>query len=386
MLAIPSMLSTAWGRQRILDQINRNLSGHLSVDSIKVSWLGVQEAKGLTLRSKEGVPIGMIQSVRYPSSILHFFLSPRSLPEISLEGISANTEEIDRLTPFFRQKKAVHTLFGSLVKGDIKIQGSLDNYRIQAKLAGENGKITLDGLIREKTLFLNDTLFAEVVVTPELVSNFLQPFFPFMSGLLATEQPVRVTIDSSRFAIPLSSTFISQAKIGKMTVDVGHANFSAKGQLNKLMEALNSDVNEPFTVWFTPIYLSMTQGIVKLERFDMLLMSKHSLATWGTVNIPNNEVEMEIGLSGKTLQEILGVKFSSEKGYVSIPLKGRLGKINIDKSKLMNKIASFAAQMSDDATIKALGTVFGFATGSHRSSDAIPPPTTQPLPWETFTP
>src|SRR5687767_2109298 len=118
------------------------------------------------------------------------------------------------------------------------------------------------------------------------------------------------------------------------------------------------------SVWFTPLYMSMKEGKLKLERMDMLLLNHYPMALWGKVDFPKDKIDMRVGLTGAALGHALEVSGLEPDYMLQLPLRGKIGEASVDKTKAAARISSFIAQSQGSTHGMIIGTVLGIAGGS----------------------
>lgn len=276
----------------------------------------------------------------------------------------------------------MEALLGPVIQADMSIKMQEMNGPLKLSAEGKNGRIQLDGQISQGALLLQNPFQFDVAVTPEFGQGF-QDLVPLFSGILSADDRLRVTIAPKGFALPLNLSDHSSLQIGQMSIELGKMQFSNEGQFGKLLNILRKEDLDVISVWFTPIYLSAANGEITLQRFDMLLMQEYPIAAWGTIDLPDNWIEMIVGLSAKTLQKTVGAMSLDRNYMMQLPLRGPIGAAKIDRGKVAGKIASLAAQMQGTPQGLVLGTVISLATGGGLLEEQSPAPTTNPLPWET---
>lgn len=276
----------------------------------------------------------------------------------------------------------VEALFGPLV--DLKVDAQLTRMSgpVQALLHGELGQVELGALVGGGQLRLSRPFHAEFTATPQLGESVLQDLLPILGGMQSSNERLSVTIDPEGFSMPLRNVGLSNVQIGKMVIQLGNAEFSNQGQLGSILSLLKASPESTIQVWFTPIYLSLDAGVLQIERFDMLAMQRFPLATWGSVNIPGDKIDMVVGLSGRSLQNAFRLPIPTLGYMMQFPLRGPIGSASIDKTKAAAKIAALTAQLAGGPQGIVIGTVIGLASGAYTEPKA-PPPTTEPLPWST---
>lgn len=284
------------------------------------------------------------------------------------------------LEPTKRMK--LEALLGPIVDIDINVSLKNLNGPVEAYLSGQNGKIILDGFLNQGFLTLNQSFYAEVIATPQLAENVLKDINPILGGMLRADDHLRITIDPNGFHLPINLQDKSNIQVGNMVVELGNAYFNNDSQVATILNLLKVHSQDEIPVWFTPIYLSVQNGVVTLQRFDMLAMESYPLAAWGTIDFPGNMIDMMVGLSGKSLQQILTIPLPSRSYMMQFPFKGKIGHARIDKSKFAAKIAALTASVAGGPHGMLVGAVIGLASGA-LTEESVPPPTTNPLPWNT---
>lgn len=274
----------------------------------------------------------------------------------------------------------LEALFGETLDADIEAHLNQMKGPIVAKINSKNGNIYLDASIANGFLTLNKNFEAQFALTPKLGKSVLEEIFPLASGLIGAENPLTISIDTNGFACPIEPFELSKLNIGLATLDLGKVKFSKDGQLGQVLSLLNTTYMNEIAVWFTPVYLRMNDGEIKLERADLLIMNLYPIATWGKVDLLKDKVNIIIGLTGEAINKAFNIPDLQKSYILQLPLKGTTTDASIDKRKAVAKLSGLVAQ-TQGATGLVLGTVFQIASGA-LSEEKTPPPTTKPLPWE----
>ena len=275
----------------------------------------------------------------------------------------------------------LEALLGHFIDTQIEIHLQKLNGTILLNLEGQNGHIYLDSIVNQGMMTLNKPFQAEIVATPKLGESVLEEMIPILSGIVEAENKLAIVIDPEGFVYRLGDENFADVEIGLMTVNLGKVHFNNQGHLGKIMTILKANPQDLISVWFTPVYLSMHSGAIKLERFDMLAMDRFPIAAWGSINLPADRIDMMIGLSGKSLQNAINMPVLDKDYMMQFPLRGRIGHASIDKTKVAARMAALAAAMTATPQGLVLGAVIGLYSGA--LTEAKPPhPTTKPFPWE----
>ena len=277
-------------------------------------------------------------------------------------------------------KKNVEALIGPSLNCKIKAKLQNMNGPFNVSLKGKNGNVSIDARLKEGFLFLNQNLTAELRVTPLLNKQILSEFFPIISGMLSADHPLKLIIGADGFLMPLNNIFEKTLSFKTASLEIGKVRFSKESPLSNVFSLLSSVDNDHLLVWLTPIYFSLKEGKLTLERVDMLVSDKYPLAAWGNVDFNKDKVNMIIALSGAAIDKAFGVSGIPRNSFLQIPLKGKLNSPTIDKARAVTRITALVAQSQGNAQGLVIGTVLDIASGK-LTEEAPPPPTTQPLPW-----
>lgn len=280
----------------------------------------------------------------------------------------------------YKMGPKLNAVIGSNLDAKIRTQLQQMNGQIYVELKGEHGHTILDGQISYGILTLNNNFYAELTVTPQLGTHVLQDLIPFLSGILGSDQPLKLAIAKEGFSLPLGQFAIENVSIGNASLELGKVRFSNEGQIAKVLSLLTTASASEIMVWLTPTYFSLNKGLFALQRVDMLISDRYPIAAWGKVNIPADNVNMVIALSGAAIGRAFSVPGIKKGFLLQLPLRGTMKNTSIDKSKAVARLSALVAQSQGGPQGLILGTVLDVATGSF-TEDAPPAPTTNPLPW-----
>lgn len=370
----------------VLDQITNQYMGFEDLKGqIKSDHLG--EAIDFDLRALQRDRAGNSSNLTFSGKVQDAFLPNGSLNtrDLSLTLLAQAKRlpagmlcEVACLEKTSRLK--VEALFGPFVDGEVMVTLRRMSGPVKAHISGQLGQASLDAQINQGIMTLNAPFQAEFTASPELGSSVLQDIVPLLGGMQRSNERLRIAIAKEDFSLPLKASSIANIQVGQMAIELGQVEFSNEGQLSKILSIFKADSSDAIQVWFTPIYVSMRHGVIQLERFDMLAMQRYPIAAWGTVDIPDDDIEMVIGLSGRSLQNALGMPIPDSHYVMQFPLRGPIGKATVDKKVATAKIAAIAAALTGPQGM-LVGAVIGLASGAF-TEEKTPPPTTNPLPWD----
>lgn len=274
----------------------------------------------------------------------------------------------------------MEAVFGPTVNGTLQAQLRALQGPVQVSVAGASGSIALDGLLNKGYLTLRTPFHLQLTPSPELGESVLQELLPILNDMVRGDQKIQLTIDPQGFSLPLRNPTLETIQIGLLTLSLGRLEFENGGQMGKIISLIRQSADPIIPVWFTPIYLSVQNGIVQVQRFDMLALDHFPLALWGSIDIPDDKIDMVVGLSGSALQSAFKVPVPELDYMMQFPLRGKIGSASIDKRRAAARIAALTAAAAGGPHGLVLGAVLGLASGVF--TDPKPPaPTTSPLPW-----
>ena len=331
---------------------------------------------------------GHESQLRFNGNVANLFTRDGTL---NTEGLTLNLDGTvkDLPTPLFCKvgclnsyvHKKIEVLFGDYLSAEVHVALKQElNGLIQAKVTGNEGSFHIDSTIKDGFLLLNQPFEAHFKATARLGISILHDIFPVLSGIVSSDQPISITIPNKGFAFPLKRLDVSKIEIPQAILSLGHVKFDKSGELAKVLSLLTPSDEDLISVWFTPLYFTMHEGVFKLERVDMLISRRFPIATWGKVDLVQDKVKMTIGMSGYALKHAYKVKGLDNEYMVQIPLNGTTKSATIDKANATTKIGALVAQGHGGTKGLVLGTVLSLAGGA-LTEEKPPKSTTLPLPW-----
>jgi len=254
---------------------------------------------------------------------------------------------------------------------------------IKIQLQGVNSKALLDGALKQGFLILNKPLTGEVAVTPLLSKLVLKDINPLLITAVGSEQPITLTVEPEGFRWPIMPFDKLSTDIGNAKLDLGKITLTNGGPLGAVLGILKAHklaAEKHSSIWFTPQYISLHRGNLVIKRMDYLIAESFHLATWGTIDWPSNRVKMIIGLSAQTMRKAFGIKI--DKGQMfQITMSGTTDKIHVDTTKTATRLAALIAQHKAGTAGEIIGKLVDTRSVT-LGDEPVPPPTTQPFPWE----
>ncbi|MBS0634297.1 MAG: hypothetical protein JSR37_02400 [Verrucomicrobia bacterium] len=264
------------------------------------------------------------------------------------------------------------------LKGDLKdmtagsIVGSIESPRFKSDIACT---------LHQGTLTLDKPITAEYTLTAEAGEVLLKDVNPLLATASGTKEPIKLIIDSKGFQVPLKHFSIKDTKIPNITIEPGTLTCKNSGMLSLLTNLLRVSKSDVITLWFTPIYVSVENGIVHCKRADALLSDAFPIATWGKIDLLNDKIDMTLGLSGASVAKAFDISGLDPSYMVQIPIRGTTQSPKIDSGLATTKITALKLQQTSSKTTSIIGGLLEAATTIVEKDDPAPAPTTNPLPW-----
>lgn len=277
----------------------------------------------------------------------------------------------------------VEALFGSAIDAEIAIQITQLSGPVKAVIKGSRGNMHLDARIEQGLLLLNAPFEMDLTASPALGESILQDYFSILSGVVSADNPIKIKISPKGFSLPIFEKKLGEIKLEDAVIELGQMTFKKQGQLGDILSLLKSNEQDLLQIRFTPLYLNIIDGVLQVNRMDMLAMNRYPMALWGIVDLKKEKVNLRIGLTEAALANALGITNLPPEYMLQLPLKGAIGHAGVDKAKATGKISALLAQSHGSTEGMILGTFLNVASGA-LSEDAPPQPTTDPLPWKTY--
>ncbi len=308
----------------------------------------------------------------------------QNIPEFSIHG-----EWISFPTLPFARIISAHNLidensFIQILGTSIDLQGSAsysnDQGRFDLTLHAPNIDGNIQGSIVNRDLTLRHPLTATIHLTPALSQWILRDMNPlFVTGIEA-KSPIQLRIEPSRFRCPLASFQLENLQIGQGSLDIGQLRCSNGGSLASLISLLknkNLSAAREMDIWFSPLFFSLQDGVLKTSRIDFLIDQSIHICTWGNIDYLHDRLDMYVGLPARTLQQSFSIEKLPAEYVMKIPLTGSMKKPKLATHPAAAKIAALLAgqKTSHDWLSSGILGLFG-------EIDTSVPPPNRPFPWE----
>lgn len=246
--------------------------------------------------------------------------------------------------------------------------------RVDSTLASVN----FVGSVEEGGIVLKEPLKISTTLSPQLISWASRQYGSFFHRIDPSSHRITLQIDPQNSYFPLWRGEISQIQIGAGRLQLDPFSLhNPDGALSNFITPFDKGL---VSVWCTPIYFSLHNHILDMQRWDCQLAGKYTLAGWGQVKFQPLRGNLTLGLHPDILQAVFHL--STKKNYLfQIPVKVHGTEVQIHKTKVLARIGALATQLQNDTRGKLLGVLLDAALSDH-SSLSPPQPTTSPFPWE----
>ena len=359
---------------------NLNDGRSLSLQSINgnINSANLAQKVDFTLHEAQGSGIlditGTITDTFTDAPGIQLSLDAQNFPTAILAAAFPPEKEMD---------SKLYALLGASFNADVKANVQRMNGPVQASIKGTNFNVNLDGQVKNYVLTLAKPLIANLNLSKEVGDTILNTFVPLLNSVKRAEQPLKLTINPNDFQLPLKDFSLLNTQIPSGYVELNRVYFTKEGKLAQILSLLNFRTGNEFSVWFTPLYFKLENGLFQLYRLDMLVADQYPIATWGTVNFAEDSVNMQVGLTGRSIVTSLGALPLPKNYMLNLPLRGPISNPRLDMTRVAAKLSSLAAMAAGPQGI-IVGALIDLA--SNVMSDPVPEPTTKPLPWEVDAP
>lgn len=284
------------------------------------------------------------------------------------------------LDPIFRAK--IEAMLGEIINARIRAQIAEMKGPITLDLASSNLKGIFPFQLDGNQILLRDVLQAEMTLTDEISDTFLRDINPMLIKGARSDHPLKLYVAPEGFSIPIPWSF-KELTIENAVVDIGKIYVHNGGAINELMKFLKSNPpkDKMMRAWFTPVFLSLKEGVLQHERFDMLLHKKVHIALWGRVDLIKSKVWMTLGIAPSTLKQRFNVLGLTKKDMFQVKMRGQLNNVELDWSSAYTRIGILIARLAGGPPGYLVGGLLEQVI-SALGEEPTPPPTTYPFPWD----
>lgn len=279
--------------------------------------------------------------------------------------------------------KYLDAFFGQHINGLLNLTRNQGNGPFNIKIQGVNGNLETSGKLNEQLISLDTPLQFQTDPNSVECKRVLSEFIPIFSHIMHADEPLKVTLSPDGFSIPLQDgNILNRISFKQGVASIGKTHFDKQGKIAQLLTLLNTSYQGTLSIWLTPLYFQAELGNFSLLRSDLLLDDAYHLAIWGDVFYPKDQLKMFLGIDGQALQKAWGISDLPSDQFLVVPVKGSLSSPSLDSAKIIAQFSAWKLQAQGNTLTSILGGALQAASGNGWRGEKIPPPTTQPFPWE----
>lgn len=385
---LPTIASTKWGQEKIRQFVNVRISGEVSFHQLSFSWLGDQKIEKFTLSDSQGQEVVTFASLTIKTPIYRILKEDFLGENLFLTSFHATLSRVENdlgkqiaetLSKLLTGRKEVLWLFGDALEIDFDTHLQKMNGPLSLNITGIQGSLRLISSLSNRMLTLVEPFTMTFPANSQTQKEILRQFSPLFNELVGGESPITYTIFPDNFSIPFFPFDFLQMEIGNAVLDMGKLLFSRTGEVKKIVDLLGPVRSSEISVWTTPQYMHMKNGVLELRRMDIQLLDRYPLATWGTIDFKKDDLNLIVALGGELIEKILDIKGLKKETIIQIPIRGPTENAEIDILGTIAKIGALVIKQKAIAKSSLMSTIFGFID---EKKAKLPPSMTTPLPWE----
>lgn len=302
------------------------------------------------------------------------------------------TTEIDQFPSAFFDIFAANSpysssaLFGPLVTANATCTIKEQSGPITLRLHSSNARVSVNGLLQKGLLSLKEPLHLQLSCTPSITSLL---FNDDPSFVLVSQDPLTLEIAPEGTLIPLFPFDLSLLNMQKARLELGQITCSGTDRLNLALSLLNQELDQNLHLWFTPVDLCVVNGVLQVDRTEILVNQLLEVCLWGTANLPKDHMRMTLGVPANTLKKTLGVKELPSDYVLQLPLRGKISNVQFDFGKAGKKVSSLLLWQKNAITQSLETNLPGIIAGELAkkilplpNKDKKAPTPKRPFPWE----
>lgn len=246
---------------------------------------------------------------------------------------------------------------------------------------------SLRGLVNQTDIILQENSKASLSISWEASEALLQlANNPLPLQSFFTTAPITLEIYSKGFSWPITNPFsVEKIALPNVKINFGKIKCKNEGGMQQALKFFRSKSiqDKNLELWVAPLEAHMKEGILEIERTEILLDKTFEIPIWGNINFSKRFVDMGIGLTADTLRKSLGIKKLPSDYVLKIPLKGPFDAVSVNTGIASSKIAALMLWQSQ-ALEKGLGPIGGILKQviPPPGGDSSVPPPKMPFPWQ----
>ncbi len=220
-----------------------------------------------------------------------------------------------------------------------------------------------DGMVStvEKT-----TTIADLKLSPSLTQRMLKDLGPVLSDIRSVKRPIKMTVTNARASLDHD---VSKLR-ADIILDIGEVMLDNGSLTLDLLSMFKTKHNEHIPARFEPIHINIREGVVRYEKFSLLLANKYLITYSGSINLVTRQMNVQclVPLSslGHSIKQLRGLPVDIE---VPINISGSIDNPtdNVDEGFDLEKLLK-------GIPLDDIGDVIGeFLGGGDKSGEAPDP-------------
>jgi hypothetical protein len=288
-------------------------------------------------------------------------------------------------------KKSLAPLFGESLEAKASAQLANGSGPVQLNVRSPNTRFELVGSMKEGVLSLQETMHAQILMNESLSALLLSEVNPLSISSISSSNPLTLEIQPDGFSLPLNNwrnLSLSHAKI-----ELGQITCQNEGTFKIALGLLKSkefSSAKNLDLWFAPIEFAVSKGMVALERCEILVDHTYEIATWGKLDLVEENVDMVLGLTAQCLQKAFSIQNLPPDYTIQIPMKGKMNDVKVNTKAATAKVAALLIwQQKSNSGVGGiaggLGEMIGKLATLPARGEPAPAPK-HPFPWELYKP
>ena len=294
---------------------------------------------------------------------------------------------------FGKSSVSMATILGPQVNLTATSTLSQLNGPVKVQINSQNIRASLDGVMANGSLHLNDAFKMQMTLTPDLSRVLLNSVNPLSLSGITAQAPITLEIPAQGFSYQIYPSNDSQINIPSGRLNLGKLHCHNEGNVNitlGLLKLNQFSQNQDLELWFAPLDFHIAGGDMDCERTEILIANTYQVCIWGGLDFPAKKVDMVLGLTASCLRIAFGIKDLPDDYVLQIPMKGKMDNVKINTGKATAKIAALLLWQQKDLS-GAFGKSSGGAAlgkflnkiGPLPDGNSKAPPAKRPFPWES---
>jgi len=272
-------------------------------------------------------------------------------------------------------------LLGSEINANINMNLENLSGSVDVVLDATDSKGTINAYLTEGIVKLRKPIVATLNITPTLADFFLHTMNVSLS---LAKNPLQLFISDQGFYFPLDNFAIKKVQIRQGSVNFGKILCENQGnplQISGFFK-LGQQKDQQLSLWFAPMDFTLSQGLLYIDRTEVLFNDAYQIAFWGNIDLIHNYVKMILGLTEQSLRKALGIRGLPKSFVLQIPMTGPIDNVQIDTNVATARITFLLAKASGLADQAGLWGDIVNVLGDFANDQSSVPPAKPPFPWK----